>query len=287
MQEESQVDLTQYEALVHRKNIREPRMRGEMPVYASDPLRTTPYGPYGAPTCTVRGDGHGQLFHPNDYSLWRVVGEFESGAELEWSTEHGDEALYVLQGALEIGNTSAEQGTTVIIEAGVPVTIGIQRHTSVVHFGPISAEPPSGGILGAPTTEGRTVHIVTTEQARRLESPKRVGGGTIFSDGTCLSCRIALSLIDGETPGGYSEQSHSHSEDELIHVLEGVVHVGRLVLEPGMSIAIPKNVRYGFRTEGSYRFLNYRRDVASYVGSPGSEPMVETVSAITESRQGT
>jgi hypothetical protein len=192
----------------------------------------------------------------------------------------------VRQGALDVAGRPAWQGSAVIIEAGVPVTVRASNCTSLVHFGPISTEPPAQGIFGAPSDAGHTVHIVTTEQASRLESPKRSGGGTIFSDGTCPTCRIALSVIDGDTPRGYSESSHSHSEDEIIHMLEGVLHLGRLIVEPGMSVAIPKNVRYGFRTEGSYRFLNYRRDVATYVGSPGSGPVLETVSAISEVRNG-
>jgi hypothetical protein len=42
-----------------------------------------------------------------------------------------------------------------------------------------------------------------------------------------------------------------------------------------MSVAIPAGRRYGFRTPGPYRFINYRRDASTFTGAPGSEPVAE------------
>ena len=42
-----------------------------------------------------------------------------------------------------------------------------------------------------------------------------------------------------------------------------------------MSVAIPAGRRYGFRTPGAYRFLNYRKDASTYTGAPGTNPVVE------------
>ena len=46
---------------------------------------------------------------------------------------------------------------------------------------------------------------------------------------------------------------------------------------PGASIAVPRNMRYSFRTSGPFRYLDYRADVSTAVVKPGSEPVLETV----------
>ena len=81
----------------------------------------------------------------------------------------------------------------------------------------------------------------------------------------------------------YKGGSHTHSEDEIIHVLDGSLQVGALRVEAGMSIAVPKDVRYGLRGDGSFRFLNYRRDVATFTGPPGSDTLVEDFSTLKSS----
>jgi hypothetical protein len=99
-----------------------------------------------------------------------------------------------------------------------------------------------------------------------------------FTDSTCPTCRIAVFL--GESSHALTAASHVHSEDEIIHVLSGELRFGRELISPGTSVAIPKNLRYGFRTEGPFRFLNYRRDVSNVTLAPGSEPFLETVESL-------
>ena len=50
----------------------------------------------------------------------------------------------------------------------------------------------------------------------------------------------------------YVVGSHLHSEDEIIHVLSGALQVGPRKVSAGMSIAIPGQQRYGFRTDGAF-----------------------------------
>jgi hypothetical protein len=97
-----------------------------------------------------------------------------------------------------------------------------------------------------------------------------------FSDGTCPGCRIALFMVDHGADEPNTARSHSHSEDEIIHVLDGELHVGPQTVTAGMSMAIPKNVRYSFRSKGRYRFINYRSNPSFYIGRPNSEPVRET-----------
>jgi quercetin dioxygenase-like cupin family protein len=54
-------------------------------------------------------------------------------------------------------------------------------------------------------------------------------------------------------------QRHAHSEDEIIAVIEGEIHVGSTVLRAGSSLAIDAYTLYGFRTgPDGVRFLNFR-----------------------------
>ena len=56
-----------------------------------------------AATCRVSGEVAARRLSPDDCSIWLYVSELASGASLEWSTDHGDEAIYVIdmQGAVD------------------------------------------------------------------------------------------------------------------------------------------------------------------------------------------
>jgi quercetin dioxygenase-like cupin family protein len=259
-------------------------------------------GSYPGPHCRGLGAAQGALFHPAGYSLWRVLGRLGEGATLEWGAEHGDEAIFVESGVLEsgvlesgvlesggrgvddkkAGDTKIEEvheGTTLIIEAGVPWQVRAvgPEPTRIVHFGTIATTAPANGILGPPAAEGHGVHIVRPQDAGTIAF---TGDATsvYFSDSTCPTCRITFFLYDGSAfADGYTGASHFHSEDEIIHMLEGELHVGPLTLLPGAAIAVPAELRYGLRTPGPYRYLDYRADVSTAVVKPGSEPVLETV----------
>jgi hypothetical protein len=245
----------------------------------SDPVSREPAATYGAPHCDARGPASGPLFHPDGFSLWSVLGELGEGAELEWGSEHGDEAVYVVSGGLDYAGGRVAAGSTLIVEAGVPTIVRSSSATRLVHFGPMSPLPPSGGLLGPADDADRGMHALTPQDASSI----RFGGGDnatsiYFRDGTCPTCRITFFLYDGSVfSDGYVGVSHVHSEDEIMHVLEGELKVGPLVVSPGTSIAVPRELRYSFRTEGPFRYLNYRADVSTAVVRPGSTPVLETV----------
>src|SRR5262249_50307035 len=97
---------------------------------------------------------------------------------------------------------------------------------------------------------------------------------------SCPTCRIAFFRIDSNSEEPWVASSHMHSQDEIIHVLSGALQMGRDTVGAGMSVAIPGNHRYGFRTSGKFAFLNYRSDVSTTTTTPGSEPILETVDAL-------
>jgi hypothetical protein len=206
-----------------------------------------------------------------------VVAELDAGAELVWDDDHGDEVVYVVSGGLEIDGTRCGPESSVIVESGVATTARAEAPTRLLHFGPTDAAAPSDGFLGAPARDGRTVHVVDEHhgQTLRVESSELDSFVRYYADSTCPTCRITFFRTVVNTP--YVAPSHVHSEDEIIHVLAGELQVGRATVSAGMSMAIPKDLRYGFRASGPFSFLNYRRDISTIVNAPGSEPILENL----------
>jgi quercetin dioxygenase-like cupin family protein len=236
---------------------------------------------YGAPHCRTSGSARGVLFQPNAFSLWSVRGDFAAGASIEWGTDHGDEAVYVVEGGLDCAAGHVAEGSTLIVEAGVPMVARPSGPTRVVHCGPDATASPSGGLLGPARARGRDVHLVTPADASSIRFGGDNATSVYFRDGTCPTCRITFFLYDGTVfDEGYVGVSHVHSEDEIMHVLDGELHVGQLVAGPGVSIAVPGGLRYSFRTKGPFRYLTYRADVSTAVVQPGSTPVLETVATL-------
>jgi quercetin dioxygenase-like cupin family protein len=259
--------------------------RVAMKAVASDAPPAQFTEPYSPPRCVVRGTARGASFSPEGYSLWRTLGQLDEGTEVEWVAPHGDEAVYILTGALDVDGQTVEAPSAIIIEADLETRVRALGKTEVFHVGPTSNEAPSDGHLGPAERDGHSVHLFPLEQVTRSSpDPLRIAARH-FTDGSCRTCRIAFFMVDYGNSDGYTSSSHYHTEDEIIHVLDGHLQVGPLSLDPGMSIAIPGDVRYGFRTSGPFRFLNYRRDVSSFVGAPGSEPLVELSSGLKSARQ--
>jgi quercetin dioxygenase-like cupin family protein len=65
------------------------------------------------------------------------------------------------------------------------------------------------------------------------------------------------------SPPGYSTRPHSHPYVELLTVLEGTGEAwldgedGVVVMEPGVTIAVPANCVHGFRTTGDCPLVTY------------------------------
>jgi quercetin dioxygenase-like cupin family protein len=262
-------------------------MKGEyVPPQLSEPLPPVLEAEYRPPHCLVHGSARASVFEPPGHSLWHIVGELEPGTEVEWRSEHGDEGIYVLDGRLEHAGTSIEAGSAVIVEAAAIGKVRASARTRLVHLGTVDGVQPVDGPLGAADVDGRRIHIVTAAEARRIGAEH--DGVSYFTDGSCATCRIALFMVYRDSASGetYASGSHLHSEDEIIHVIEGEINVGRLSVKAGMSLAVPRNVRYGFRSDGPFRFINYRPDAAYFVGNPRSEPVLETVQEILSSVYG-
>lgn len=218
-------------------------MRGTFFVEAAD----APGGAYGPLGHDVRGDVVARLVSPEDFPLWLVRAELAPGASLAWDGR-GDEAVYVVEGEIEVDGRACPAGGAAIVESGVGAEVRAPGGAAVVHVG---SHAPAPAI-------GRTVHVVGPGGTWAS-----VGDGRdtrYFAESECETCEITL-FFTGRSHE-YVSAPHSHSADELIHVLDGELQVGRRVLGPGSTVAVSADRRYGFRSPG-FGFLNYRPHVAT------------------------
>lgn len=240
-------------------------------VVVDEPAEITPG--YGAPTCRVAGPARSHRFAPVGYPLWLLHAVFDGDAELVWDGDHGDEALFVVDGRLDHDGSACRGDGAIVIESGAPARVFATSGTAVVHVGSAAPVAPTDGLFGAPAPAGHTVHVVNHADAHRVvydDHPIEHHG---FADSRCRTCRINLFEVDGAA--GYRTPSHVHSQDEIIHVLRGELRVGPHRLRAGASIAVPAHTRYGFAATEEFAFLNYRRDVSWSMTKPGTPAMLE------------
>jgi quercetin dioxygenase-like cupin family protein len=236
---------------------------------------------YAAPR-RATGVRRSRRVSPDRYSIWMTVSELDDGGTIEWDGEpgvaHGDDGVYVLDGALEVragtGVHRCPAGGAVIVESGAAAVARAIGATRVVHCGPYDAAPPAGGLYGAPAPSGHGVHVLGPDGWFRSGDRERVVA-TWFADSTCPTCRISFFHVwRGE--GGIKDRSHTHTQDELIYVVGGSLVVGGIEHGPGGCLAVPANLRYSVTSgPNGNAFLNYRRDVSVQGYRPGEPTELE------------
>jgi len=177
---------------------------------------------YAAPTCALgRGSASSTLVAFDGFPLWAVGGRLSPQTELAWKAGHGDEAVYVASGELQIAGRTCPAGGAVVVEAGFEARLSSAGGASVLHFGPWDPEPSSEGRYGAPALGRRAVHVVGPGGTYAATEPGR--DTRMFADSTCPTCRITL-FVSGRD-GAYESAPHSHSADEILYVLRGDIRL--------------------------------------------------------------
>jgi quercetin dioxygenase-like cupin family protein len=215
--------------------------------------------------CSATGVRWSRLGSPEDYPLRLAVTELDDGGTLSWGTDHGDEAVYVMEGGLDVDGHVAPADGAVIIESGVAAKATAVGTTRVAHFSPERSDPPLDGLYGPPSAEGHTVHVLGPGAWYASGGRENVVARW-FADATCPTCRVQLLHVARNGASNGQGPAHSHTQDEIIHVLHGSVMLGKKALTAGMSLCIPADIRY--RISGGpdgYAFLNFRRDVSEQV----------------------
>ena len=234
-------------------------------VQVADVAATDGYGAHGH---AVTGGARAREVAPAGFSLWMMRAELADGATVGWPEVHGDEAVYVVEGALEIDGRIVPRRGAAIVEADVVTTARAVGPTEVVHMGPVDPAQPTDGVNGPPYPEEHGVHVVGP-----LGTYANTNGGTdshYYADSTCETCRLTLLSVGRACE--YESEPHRHTQDELIHLISGGINLGRRHLGPGDTLAIGADVRYGFRGDpDGFVFVNYRRD-ASFQYWPTDAP---------------
>lgn len=211
----------------------------------------------------------------DDYSLFLAVSQLADGATLRFGADHGDDALVVLEGELAVDGRVCPSGGAIIVESGVPIEVRAIGTTTIAHYGPNEATPPSDGMYGPPAAEGHHIHVVGDKgwfYATDDENYRSVW----WADSRCPTCRISVFQVDHLTTGR-REIAHHHTQDEIIYVYKGELRMGARVYPAGTAISIPANMRYALSGgDDVYSFLNYRRDASTIHFADGRDPIVES-----------
>ncbi len=174
-------------------------------------------------------------------------------------------------GEIRIGERVCGSGGAIVIESRCDAIVDVTADARLLHMGPREVDVPSDGLNGPVDHPGSQAHVVGPGGWYAASSPGR--DSKYFADSTCPTCRLTL-LYTSRTEA-YVSATHSHSVDELIHVVWGEIHLGRQVLSAGDTLAVEAHRRYGFRAPAGFGFLNYRRDASQQTIERGSPPIME------------
>lgn len=225
----------------------------------------------GSGAVEVSGSSTHQLCGPDGFSLWLGLTHLAPGTEWRWDQGHGDEVLYVQDGRLHADGRECPTGGTVVIESDATAIVRAPVATTVVHMGPTDPRPPADGPYGPPDGPPHGVHVVGA--GGTWAQPREGGTSRYFADSTCPTCRPTLLMV--ARGDDFAAPVHTHSQDELIYVLEGSILLGRRELGPGATLSVGAGVRYTFRGgPQGFCLINYRRD-ASFQGFVDGRPPLE------------
>lgn len=196
-----------------------------------------------------------------DVPLWLEDVELSPGSELAFGTEHGEEALFVLDGVVDVDGQVCGAGGAVIVEAGARPRVRADGSARLAHFGCAAAVEVRTADPARPPTH----HVVGSQGTYAREDDER--RTRFFADSDCDGCAITL-FTTGRTYA-YTSAPHSHSAPEILYVVDGTISFGRRQLGPGDAVGIAADRRYGFRSPGAFTFLNYRPGPSSMTSERG------------------
>ncbi len=206
----------------------------------------------------LSGDGHAAAyFDGSGQPLHLHVIELQAGEKLRIADETIDKLAYIWRGSVLAGGRRLSSGSSLIVEHGKALEIAAQDATTILAFSAAEAD--------AHALAGGHVHLLPAEHAPRSDNlAGSVGvGGVMHADADCPSCR--LWLHENRFSGGNATRQdaeagiHSHSEHEIIFVLEGEMRLGARLYGPGTALAIAADTLYSFTPGPSgLHFANFR-----------------------------
>lgn len=202
--------------------------------------------------------------------------ELGAGQTLRISPGAVDCVAYVWSGEVEAGGHSLPAGSSLIVEHGEAAALAAQGDTRVLTFTAREAptEPRAGG----------HVHILPRDRVPRA---KELGGangvgGAMHADSGCPTCEVWLheNHFPGTLPLSPEDAAkgiHSHSEDEIIFVIDGQIRLGEKLFGAGTALAIAADTLYSF-TPGpdGLSFINFRAGTPSDIQFASGPSISET-----------
>jgi hypothetical protein len=199
------------------------------------------------------------------------VHRLQPGARLELDGAPADRVGYVWQGAAEAGGVRLEPRSSVIAEYGSSIELtACAEGACVVEFTLRERRPNS--------REGGHVHLLPNEIVPRITNMNGImeAGGGLHADAHCPSCELWLHESDFYVPDSHTPL-HSHSEDEVIFILDGSMRLGARLFGPGCAVAIHAHTKYLFNVgPDGLSFVNFRGATPSYTPADGSAPLDST-----------
>ncbi|MDG2004271.1 MAG: hypothetical protein P8J20_13155 [Novosphingobium sp.] len=223
------------------------------------------------------GDGEVQTYLEGDkFPLQLHLHRLASGQSLQIGPLPVECVSYVWRGDAEAGGRPLATGSSIIVEQGQTITVkGGADGAQVLAFS--SAEP-----LEAQTT-GANVHLLPADQVPRTAD---LGGhgvkGAMHADSDCPTCNVWLheNRFPPSEPLDEEQQKrgiHSHSEDEIIFVIDGEMRLGNRPAGPGTAIAIAAETLYSFSPgPDGLAFINFRAAQPSEIKFANGTSMSET-----------
>lgn len=203
----------------------------------------------------IAGDATRAAASPDDASIWMDVIELAPGAALAWEASHGEEALFVERGEVVVDGRVCGAGGAIVVERRSPAKLEARSASRLVAMG--SHHDGLGARAADDACEA--VHVIGPRGVWEALEPGRET--RFFADATCPTCRVWLLFTARSF--AYESPIHSHSQDELIHVLRGEIRVGSLALGPGDTVFIAADQVYRFKAgDAGFAFLNFRADAS-------------------------
>lgn len=189
--------------------------------------------------------------------------ELEPGESLTIGPMPAACVVYVWHGGVEAGGHDLVSGSSIIVEHGESLAItGVAAGTRLLAFAAVDPDAKQG--------EGGHVHLLPASNVPRSDDLGAGGvSGAMHADADCPTCSVWLheNRFGPTEPLSEADQAkgiHSHSEDEIIFVIDGEMRLGNKLAGPGTALAIAADTLYSF-TPGpkGLSFINFR------AGKPG------------------
>ena len=202
--------------------------------------------------------------------------EIDGSGAIHVEGDDVDKLLYVWNGEVKAGGHRLAKGSSLIVERGSALDVwGSEVGAVVLAFSAAtsSANPLPGG----------NIHLLPAQNAPRSDNlGGTIGiGGVMHADAACPTCEIWLheNRFPGRAIAPTDDEAgvHSHSEDEIIFVIDGEICLGKKLHGAGTALAIAANTLYSFTAgpEGLH-FVNFRAAKPGDIQFAKRPPISET-----------